>query len=67
MLGGRISNHDEEEVEDELEALAAEMNPVKEAPVHIPAVPQGPLKSPARVPSEREAEPEPERREAMLA
>ncbi len=29
MLGGRISNHDEDEVEDELEALAQEVAGVK--------------------------------------
>jgi charged multivesicular body protein 6 len=28
MLGGRISNHDEDEVEDELEALEAELTGV---------------------------------------
>ncbi len=34
MLGGRISNHDEDEVEDELDALEAEVTgvPMPEAP-----------------------------------
>jgi charged multivesicular body protein 6 len=66
MLGGRITNQDEEEVEDELAKLEREVN----GPTPMPAVPVKPLPEP-----EAEVEPEPvpapesqpERREAMLA
>lgn len=66
MLGGRITNQDEEEVEDELAKLEREVN----GPAPMPAVPVKPLPEP-----EPEVEPEPvsapesqpERREAMLA
>lgn len=65
MLGGRISAHDEEEVEDELRALEEEMNPVK-----IPVAPNDPLEQPAQktpLQQERVSEREPSRRQAMLA
>ncbi|KAH6997114.1 Snf7 family [Ilyonectria destructans] len=61
MLGGRISNHDEEEVEDELAALEAEMSGQQ-----LPAVPNTDL--PVR---QAENEPEPQaartKQPAMLA
>ncbi|KAI1376100.1 Snf7-domain-containing protein [Hypoxylon crocopeplum] len=68
MLGGRITNQDEDEVEDELAALELEVN----GPAPLPNVPDTKLpesgakeqrKQPA---TEQEPEPEPERR-AMLA
>jgi charged multivesicular body protein 6 len=62
MLGGRISNQDEEEVEDELAALEAEMSGVAE---DMPSVPNAQLPL-----SQRESEqPQAERRkqQAMLA
>lgn len=53
MLGGRISNQDEEEVEDELAALQAELSGQGQ---ELPSVPN------ARLPaSEREAEQRPAR------
>ncbi|OTB05322.1 hypothetical protein M426DRAFT_319872 [Hypoxylon sp. CI-4A] len=71
MLGGRISNQDEDEVEDELAALELEVN----GPAPLPNVPDTKL-PPAKVSEEEqttpqeqeeeEPEPEPERR-AMLA
>jgi charged multivesicular body protein 6 len=60
MLGGRISNQDEDEVEDELDALEAEI-----AGVPLPEVPTAEL--PERVkpePRQRESE---EQRVGMLA
>jgi charged multivesicular body protein 6 len=65
MLGGRITNQDEEEVEDELAALEAEVN----GPAVLPNVPV------TKLPTTPVAETEPaparvrqeERREAMLA
>lgn len=40
MLGGRITNHDEEEVEEELERLAKEVNgPQETTPEPLPVVP----------------------------
>lgn len=60
MLGGRISNQDEDEVEDELEALEAEITGVP-----LPAVPTSELPSKERAKArQRERE---EQREAMLA
>lgn len=60
MLGGRISAHDEEEVEDELRALEDEMNPVQ-----IPSAPQNDLKQQER--KKQVEEGVLPRREAMLA
>lgn len=47
MLAGRMSNQDEDDVEDELEALEAEMSgtklpdaPVKTPPTKLPEIPQ---------------------------
>lgn len=37
MLGGKMSNQDEDEVEDELDALAREVN----GPVSLPKAPSG--------------------------
>ncbi|KAI1105064.1 charged multivesicular body protein 6 [Jackrogersella minutella] len=61
MLGGRISNQDEDEVEDELAALELEVN----GPAPLPNVPDTKLPQ-AEVPEQQEPQPEPERR-AMLA
>jgi charged multivesicular body protein 6 len=60
MLGGRISNQDEDEVEDELDALEAEVTGVP-----LPEVPttELPTKVRAKV-RQREQE---EQRQAMLA
>jgi len=60
MLGGRISNQDEDEVEDELDALEAEI-----AGVPMPDVPttELPIKAKAKA-RQRERE---EQRTAMLA
>ncbi|KAK6070565.1 snf7 family protein [Seiridium cupressi] len=51
MLGGRITNQDEEEVEDELAALEAEIN----GPTKLPDVPNN------KLPETPQAEPEPAR------
>ncbi|KAM0809149.1 putative Charged multivesicular body protein 6 [Seiridium cardinale] len=51
MLGGRITNQDEEEVEDELAALEAEIN----GPTKLPDVPNN------KLPEAPQAEPEPAR------
>jgi charged multivesicular body protein 6 len=60
MLGGRISNQDEDEVEDELEALEAELTGVP-----LPEVPTTdlPLKDRAKVRQQQREE----QRQAMLA
>ncbi|KAH8899538.1 SNF7 family protein [Thozetella sp. PMI_491] len=67
MLGGRISNQDEDEVEEELAALEAELSGPK--PVALPAAPNT---IPQRVEVEEEPQAEPARikqpeRQAMLA
>jgi charged multivesicular body protein 6 len=68
MLGGKISNQDEEEVEDELEALEAEIRGVKQIPdVPLPAVPDT---EPERQAAEAEQLPagiQQEERQAVLA
>lgn len=47
MLGGKMSEANEDEVEDELEALEKEVNGVKASEVPIlPDIPQDPLKAP---------------------
>lgn len=57
MLGGRISNHDEDEVEDELDALEAEV-----AGVPLPEVPKTELPTRERAKArEREREQQRER------
>lgn len=61
MLGGRISNQDEDEVEDELEALEAELRGVP-----LPDVPTAELPSKERAKA-RQREREEEQRVAMLA
>jgi charged multivesicular body protein 6 len=70
MIGGRISNQDEDEVEAELEALAAEMSGKTKVAreEELPSVPD------TRLPERQHEEPTgqeqtkvPERREAMLA
>ncbi|KXJ97152.1 Snf7 family protein [Microdochium bolleyi] len=65
MLGGRISNQDEEEVEDELAALEAEVN----GPAVLPNAPNKPLPeaevtAPEQAVEARQKQPE---RQAMLA
>lgn len=45
MLGGQMSNQDEDEVEDELEAMVGEIQPVKEAEAH--EYPVAPVNEPA--------------------
>ncbi|KAI0096560.1 cytochrome P450 [Daldinia grandis] len=69
MLGGRITNQDEDEVEDELAALEQEVN----GPAKLPNVPdtkipppEVKITTPQEQDLEQEQEPEPERR-AMLA
>ena len=67
MLGGKISNQDEDEVEDELEALEREVEGRKEADVQpvLPEVPTSKLPSKERAKArQREQE---EGRTAMLA
>jgi charged multivesicular body protein 6 len=62
MLGGRITNQDEEEVEDELAALEAEVNgPLPNVPTKEPPTPSRNQEEPALEPVRQ-----PER-EAMLA
>jgi charged multivesicular body protein 6 len=60
MLGGRISNQDEDEVEDELDALEAEVTGVP-----LPEVPTTdlPLKDRAKIRQQQREE----QRQAMLA
>ncbi|KAI2471783.1 charged multivesicular body protein 6 [Annulohypoxylon bovei var. microspora] len=69
MLGGRITNQDEDEVEDELAALELEVN----GPAPLPNVPDTKLppakvaEQPASAPQEQEPEPEQERRVMLTA
>jgi charged multivesicular body protein 6 len=49
-----MSNQDEDEVEDELEALEREMNPIKDEPVSHPELPDAPAQEPERRESQRE-------------
>ncbi|KAK3488321.1 Snf7 family, partial [Neurospora crassa] len=77
MLGGRISNQDEDEVEEELAALEAEVAaknqpvPVQPAPqVPLPNVPDTELSSPLRAEEEERQQRQRQRqeeRQAMLA
>jgi len=60
MLGGRISNQDEDEVEDELEALQAEVTGVP-----LPEVPTTEL--PTKVRAKIRQRQREEQRQAMLA
>ncbi|CAJ2511832.1 Uu.00g074570.m01.CDS01 [Anthostomella pinea] len=54
MLGGRITNQDEDEVEDEMAALELEIN----GPAHLPEVPNTTLPEPDVEEQEPEAAPE---------
>ncbi|KAI0181468.1 charged multivesicular body protein 6 [Hypoxylon sp. FL1284] len=66
MLGGRITNQDEDEVEDELAALEQEVN----GPAPLPNVPDTKLpqaKEQQQQEAEQEPEPEPERRAMLTA
>jgi charged multivesicular body protein 6 len=60
MLGGRISNQDEDEVEDELDALEAEVTGVP-----LPEVPTTEL--PTKVRAKIRQQQREEQRQAMLA
>jgi charged multivesicular body protein 6 len=51
MLGGQMSNQDEDEVEDELEALEREVA----GPVKLPDVPVAPLPGATKEEKERQA------------
>lgn len=59
MLGGKISNQDEDEVEEELEALEAELTGI------LPSVPSTEL--PPKVRAEARVKRREEERQAMLA
>lgn len=65
MLGGKISNQDEDEVEDELAALEAEIKQSEQLPevprIDLPTPEERPERQPAKV-SQQEPE-----RQAMLA
>lgn len=65
MLGGKISNQDEDEVEEELAALEAELRttqPLPNVPItDLPAVQERPEQQPVKA---KQKEPE---RQAMLA
>ena len=62
MLGGRMTNADEEEVEDELAALEAEVNKVS-----LPAVPDTQLPEPVAVPEAQAAQTKQTAERQMLA
>ena len=62
MLGGRISNHDEDEVEDELEAMEREMSGIADAEA-FPVVPKKELPPKERAEARRKEY----ERTAMLA
>ena len=65
MLGGRISNQEEDEVEDELAALEAEMSGAPaEQEQQLPTVPNEHLPSPQKQRESEGARPE---RQAMAA
>jgi charged multivesicular body protein 6 len=68
MLGSRISAQDEDEVEDELAALEAEMapkEPARQEPAQkLPQAPTGDIERPVRVQEDEIRQPE---RQAMLA
>ena len=64
MLGGRISAQDEDEVEDELEALEAEMSGRNQ---ELPAVPNANLPVKAREPEAGPRKQEEREEQAMLA
>lgn len=64
MLGGRISNHDEEEVEDELAALEAEMSGRGQA---LPNVPNAQVPLVERDPERQSSRTKQTERQAMLA
>lgn len=62
MLGGRISNQDEDEVEDELQAMEAEI-----AAVPLPKVPVTELPKKVGVEAKQQEEEHQEERVGMLA
>lgn len=75
MLGGRISNQDEDEVEEELAALEAEVA-AKNKPVSVQPVPHVPLpnvpdtelpSTPSRVEERQKQQQQQEERQPMLA
>lgn len=56
MLRGNLSNQDEDEVEDELEALQRELGPKVSEPEHEPALPTPPTGIPEGKVPEHEVE-----------
>lgn len=72
LLAGRMSNQDEDEVEDELEALEREVKGVKEPTQVAPELPNAPVQEPTRTETQRErwdrrAKEQREQKEALLA
>jgi hypothetical protein len=71
MLGNSMSNADEDEVEDELAALVAEMAPARRAQVELPNAPnKQPVAAQDPLEAEEEAdteEPQTERRQLVPA
>jgi charged multivesicular body protein 6 len=70
MLAGQISNQDEDEVEDELAALEAEVNGGAKVQQPLPSVPDTQLperREGLETPEREEPPAQAERREAMLA
>lgn len=63
MLRGNLSNQDEDEVEDELDALQREFGPKIAEPEHEPVLPN----APTEVPGGRVSEEEPVRSEEVQA
>lgn len=66
MLGGKISNQDEDEVEDELAALEAEMAP-REPVQPLPNAPDTELPTQENPPERQPARTKQPERQAMLA
>lgn len=56
MLRGNLSNQDEDEVEDELEALQRELGPKVPVPEHEPVLPNPPTEVPGGKVPEHEVE-----------
>ncbi|KAL1901497.1 Vacuolar protein sorting-associated protein 20 [Sporothrix stenoceras] len=68
MLGGSMSVADEDEVEDELAALEAELAPAQPAKVVLPNAPNTqPVAAQDPIAAEEEEEPQPERRQLVPA
>lgn len=56
MLRGNLSNQDEDEVEDELEALQRELGPKVPVPEHEPVLPNPPTEIPGGKEPEHEVQ-----------